>query len=75
MIDRDIVKRFHKVIGFGWMVRVKPSQKKHKVQWQWGTGKRVEVREFIRLLKPLLGKRRQQQIRRVERTIDQYEES
>ena len=57
--DEDVVRRFHRAIGFG-QVRVEDAQIKHgyKRQWEWYMAAQAEVQLVLMELIPYLGARR-----------------
>jgi hypothetical protein len=58
MIDEDVVRRFHAIIGVGNICIEPPRRAGTLQQWCWYTGKRPEVRYVLMTLLPWLGNRR-----------------
>lgn len=58
MTDRDVVARFHEIVGVGNVtIRDRPDPR-HKRQWIWQAAAIDDVRHVIRLFSPWLGERR-----------------
>jgi hypothetical protein len=58
--DRDVIDRFHGVVGMG-TVRSRKTHttpEHYKKQWIWRTTKRAEVESLLKTLIPYFGKRR-----------------
>ena len=72
MVDEDIGRRFHRIIGVGNVISVPPPSPGYQAQWQWYTGAYDSVRYVIDTLRPWLGKRRRAQIRRVLKNMEHY---
>lgn len=62
MTDEDVVRRFHRVVGFGNVTEKKPSPSEHKVQWRWDAAGWECLDRFAALLGPYLGQRRQRRL-------------
>lgn len=59
MTDRDIVERFHKVIGCGVVYEDRWYRRRgQRPQFKWHAGARADVRNVMRLLLPYFGVRR-----------------
>lgn len=58
--DEDVVRKFFAVMQVGSVVRVRPTQRHHKVQWQWSASRLEDVIRVYRLLESHLGNRRRQ---------------
>jgi hypothetical protein len=73
MTDRDVVERFHRIVGVGNVTtrdrRIKPH---HKPQWIWRTFRHEDVLATMALFKPYFGDRR---LARMEELLKLYEES
>lgn len=65
MNDEEVVRHFHRVLGFGRVYRISPPSwqhdgKRNPVQWRWQTGKEHEFRRLVDLLDPYLSHRRRE---------------
>lgn len=58
MSDEDVVRRFHKIIGFGNFYALGAPRPGTKKVWRWCVQSRDGVRTFYDLVKPWLGERR-----------------
>jgi hypothetical protein len=65
MGDEEVVRHFHRALGFGRVYRVSPPSwhndgNRNPVQWRWQTGKENEFRRLVELLEPYLSTRRRE---------------
>src|SRR4051812_22924933 len=78
MTDEDVVRRFHKIVGFGSISFFDPKIENRKRQWRWNSGARQDVYDFLKLIKPYLGKRRKaratEAIRSIEKRLRFYDQ-
>ncbi len=59
MCDKDVVERFHSLVGTGTFGKRAKKQKPHwKDQWIWRCGVKNDNAELLGLLYPVFGKRR-----------------
>lgn len=58
MADEDIVRRFHKIVGFGNFYDLGVPKMGNKPVWRWSVQSRADVRRFYELVEPWLGIRR-----------------
>jgi hypothetical protein len=58
MTDRDIVERFHAVMGFGTIRDKASTNPRHRHQWMWAANSRAEFERTVTLFRPWLGERR-----------------
>jgi hypothetical protein len=65
MCDEDVVRRVHVVAGCGKVRFVGRAQEHHKDAWIWLLQRKAECQAFGELMFPLMGERRQVQIRRM----------
>lgn len=73
MIDRDVIYRFAKILGFGRIHVVKPRQSHHKKQWSWMTTHYEEVQWLVILFWKYFGRRRRAQAKRTLRDMRRYQ--
>lgn len=63
MADKDIIERFHSIVGCGTVGGPYAGKKAHhKPMYFWRLGRRSEQIEFINRIWPYLGERRRQQV-------------
>ena len=70
--DRDVVERFHRIVGVGWIhVRRKVNGRPNaKTAWIWGSGAAKDVALVLRKMQPLLGRRRGARARQCLRGVE-----
>lgn len=59
MTDEDVVRRFHGVVGVGYVSG--PHVTQHKPYWEWSCTKKADVALVISMFWPWLGERRRAQ--------------
>lgn len=59
MTDKDVVDRFHEIVGVGYRTEV-PPKKNWKRQYGWKTGAKADVLTVLDLLEPYFGQRRKE---------------
>lgn len=57
MTDEDVIRKIHSISGIGTVTMPKKLENR-KQTWTWRAGKRSEVIEFIKKIKPYMGLRR-----------------
>lgn len=61
MTDRDVVERFHQVVGCGWRYSIRPKVQNGrgtKILYDLHIGRRHDVERILLMLRPWLGERR-----------------
>lgn len=63
MIDEDVIRKFHSLVGMGSVGGpYKKSNTKHQDSWTWRTARAVDVKTLLEDWLPSLGERRQQRV-------------
>lgn len=65
MTDRDVVERFHKILGLGLLRFKPPYQPHHKIQYTWTVSGFEDTQAVMAALWPWLGVRRRARIREI----------
>lgn len=69
MTDRDVVEKFHRIVGVG-AVHVRTTERaNHKTMHVWTVGKAESVRGLVEMFRPWLGSRRLERADEVLRLI------
>lgn len=58
MTDRDVVERFHRIVGFGNVTTRQPNRSNRQRLYIWASGEAAAVRSLVELFRPWLGSRR-----------------
>lgn len=64
MDDEDVVRRFHKIVGVGRVIRRDRTQQ-NQIAWAWQVQDRKGFDYFISLIEPYLGVRRKEKLQAV----------
>jgi hypothetical protein len=72
MIDRDVIERFCRIVGFGRVYAKPPREAHHKMQWQWKVASFEYFQATVALLWPWLGKRRKRRALEILRAKRRY---
>ena len=63
MKDEDVVKRFHRIVNYGKIIKRKPY-KNYAPMWEWRLTRTNNILDLCHKLLPFMGKRRTKQIRK-----------
>jgi hypothetical protein len=75
MTDKDVVDKFHRIVGAGsvWYLGLRGAPEHHKPQWRWSSRAERDVRRIITMFLPHMCGRRTERLLEVLANLDAKE--